>query len=429
MPSTARLDQEERRLRVLVLASTFPRWPGDTEPPFVFNLSRALAERFDVTVLAPHAPGARKHETMDGVAVERFGYFWPESAQRLAYGGMLPNLKRNRWLWGQVPLFLAAQLLAANRLVRQKQIDVVHAHWVVPQGIVAALLGLMTRRPVVVTAHGGDIYGVRGSAQDALKRWVLRHCARVTAVSHDLGGAIEKLGSTQKTDVISMGIDTTRFRPSRRDKRLRAELAPDGPLLLFVGRLAEKKGVRYLIDALPAVLEQHRTARLAIVGDGALRDDLEARVRELGLEAHVVFTGAKRPEQLPAYFATADVFIGPSIVAEGGDTESFGLVFAEAMASGCAVVGSDVGGVRELVRNGETGVLVSPRDTVALAEAVSKLIGDPGLRARLARNGRLRVRRLFDQGSIADRYAAVLQEVATPSNDNCEPATQRLKVA
>ena len=405
-------EQAGGRLRVLVLASTFPRWQTDTEPPFVYNLSSRLAEDFDVTVLAPHAPGAATQEQMDGCEVVRFRYAWPERLQKLAYGGMLPNLKRNRWLWLEVPAFLAAELFATLRLIRSRKPDVVQAHWVVPQGIVAALAGLLTRKPVVITAHGGDVYGVRGGIKDALKRWALRRAEAVSAVSDDLRDAIERLAPGRQVEVISMGVDTTQFHPERRNEALRVELAGEGAVVLFVGRLAEKKGVRYLIEAMPRVLERLPGVRLLIIGDGPLRKELEGVVDALQLQANITFAGAMRPDELPAYYASADLFVGPSIVAEGGDTESFGLVFAEAMASRCAVIASDVGGVHDLVQDGETGVLVPQQDPPAIADAICRLLEDAELRHRLAFKAMRSVRGQFDQKSIAARYAALLEAAA-----------------
>jgi glycosyltransferase involved in cell wall biosynthesis len=209
-----------------------------------------------------------------------------------------------------------------------------------------------------------------------------------------------------------MGVDTRRFSPRARDQRLRQQLGIAGPFLLFVGRLAEKKGVRYLLEAMPGVLERFPDAKLVIVGDGPLREELKAFSAWLGIAESVVFAGGKRQEELPPYYASADVFIGPSIVARGGDTESFGLVFAEAMAAGCAVVASDVGGVRELVRDGKTGLLVAQRDAQAIARAVCGLLADPELRRRLSAAGRSLVMQQFEQGSVTDRYARVLQEAA-----------------
>ena len=400
------------RKRVLVLASTFPRWANDTEPPFVFNLSRRLAGSFDVTVLAPHAPGSKRIEEMDGLTVRRFRYFWPAGLQRLAYGGMLPNLKRNRWLWAQVPFFLLAEFFAARSIVRRENIDVIHVHWLVPQGVVGALLSKFTGKPLVVTAHGADVYGANGDIKNKLKRWALRRSARVTAVSQDLADAIDRLmGEDVLVEVISMGVDTERFRPATDPSELRRS-SGEGPIILFVGRLAEKKGVRYLLEAMPAVLTEAPDATLVIVGDGPLRAELEAQARALAISDNVRFEGAKRPDDLPAYYHAADVFAGPSIVAEGGDTESFGLVFAEAMACGCPVIASSVGGIGDLVRDNETGLLVPQKNPQALALAVRRVLADDTLHARLRRGGLAHIEGNYTQTAIASRYAQLLEGVA-----------------
>ena len=349
---------------------------------------------------------------MDGVTVRRFRYFWPSGLQKLAYGGMLPNLKRNRWLWVQVPFFLLAEFFAARRIVRREDIDVIHAHWLVPQGVVGALLSKVTGRPVVVTAHGADVYGANGGIKNRLKRWALRRTARVTAVSQDLATAIDRLmGEDTPVEVISMGVDTERFRPATRPSELRRNLG-DGPIILFVGRLAEKKGVRYLLEAMPDVLTEAPGASLVIVGDGPLRAELEAQGRALSIVDMVRFEGAKRPDELPAYYHAADVFAGPSIVAEGGDTESFGLVFAEAMACGCPVIASDVGGISDLVKDGETGLLVAQKDPGALALAICRVLADEMLRARLRRGGLAHLQTHYTQTAIAGRYAELLEGVA-----------------
>jgi glycosyltransferase involved in cell wall biosynthesis len=399
-----------RRRRVLVLASTFPRWQGDTEPPFVYNLCRSLQNDFDITVLAPHTVGAKAAERMDGFEVRRFRYFWPERFQRLAYGGILPNLKRNKLLWLLVPFFLAAEFLAARSIIREERPDLVHAHWLVPQGLVAAALNQATGVPVLVTAHGSDIYAVKGGIKNALKRWALGRVSYVTAVSFNLLREIYALGLSPdvKSEVISMGVDTSRFHPSRRDDALVARLEITRPMVLFVGRLYEQKGVRYLLEAMPRVLEVLPEASLVIVGDGPLREELTNMAQRLGIADRVRFLGSLPADQLPAYYATADVFVAPSIIGDSGDREAY----AEAMASGCPVIGSAIGGTRELIIENKTGVLVPQKDPEALASALCRVLDGEDTDQEIRRNALSWVRNRFDQGAVAERYAEVFNKVA-----------------
>ena len=249
---------------------------------FVADLSQRLAERFEVTVLAPGAAGAAGRERWLELDVRRYRYGWPASTQLLANGAILPNIRSNRWLLAQAPPLVAAQLVAAWRLARSERFDAIHAHWLLPQGAVAAALKRSFGIPVLTTAHGADVYALRSPLIQPWKRWALRASDAITAVSAELRTAMVPLGVNEdRVQVIPMGIDTTRFHPDAASPALRERLAGGGPLLVFVGRLAEKKGTRYAIDALATILGAHPTARLAIVGDGPERSALEAQAVSL----------------------------------------------------------------------------------------------------------------------------------------------------
>lgn len=391
-----------RTLRVLVLASTFPRWGGDTTPPFVFELCRRLARDHAVTVLAPHAPGAARHEVMDGVRVVRYRY-GPDALERLAYdGGILPRLARQPWLALLIPVFVLAQLVAIFRLRRDA--DVIHAHWVLPQGLLAALAG---RRPLLCTAHGGDLFGLRSRLAGRLKRWTLRRVDRLAAVSETLADAAVAGGVDPAALVVApMGVDLQhRFTP--------AEEGPaPGKTLLFAGRLVAKKGVDVLLEALPAVLDRHPDARLTVVGDGPERATLQTLAARLGVDSAVAFTGSVPNETLPARLRAARVVVFPSRIAADGDREGFGLVAVEAMGCGAAVVGSDLPAMREFLHDGETGLVAPAGDPQALAAAVIRLLDDPGLCARLGAAGRSFVAARYDWAVVTDTYAGLLAALA-----------------
>jgi len=153
-----------QRPRVLVLTSTFPRWENDSEPAFVFELSRRLCPFFDVTVLSPRTPDSKLQETMAGLKVVRFPYFF-QSWEKLAMhgGGILNKLKTNPFYYLLVPFFLLGQLFALVRLLQNEKFALIHAHWLIPQGVVAAIGLILTRQriPLVCTSHGGDLFALR----------------------------------------------------------------------------------------------------------------------------------------------------------------------------------------------------------------------------------------------------------------------------
>ncbi|MFT4614435.1 MAG: hypothetical protein ACI9NT_001580, partial [Bacteroidia bacterium] len=163
-------------MKILVLTSTYSRWQGDTEPRFVDNLCHYLTQDNTVHVLAPHAPGSHSEELLEYIQVFRFRYCL-ERFESLAYGGgILPNLREKPLRFILVPLFLAAQWLAIIRLCRKHHYDIIHAHWIIPQGLSAVLARPFTRGrpPLVLTSHGGDLFALKGVLLSAVKKLVTR---------------------------------------------------------------------------------------------------------------------------------------------------------------------------------------------------------------------------------------------------------------
>lgn len=395
--------------RLLVLTSTFPRWAGDREPPFVFELSRRLVGQFEVHVLAPHAPGARRQETLGGVQVHRFRYA-PQRLQQLAYeGGILARLRERRWRVLLVPCLLMAQAWALRRLLARQRFDVIHAHWIIPQGLTAVLAGAPPRVPMLCTSHGGDLFGLRGPLARRLKRLVLARSAAVTVVSQAMREAVLALRPGQVVEVVPMGTDLTGcFTLSERPERVPGTL-------LFAGRLVEKKGVRYLLDAVARLRAQGSAVTLTIAGDGPQRAALQAQVRHLGLGGAVEFLGAVDHARLASLFQRAAVAVVPSVVAPGGDQEGFGLVIVEAMGCGCPVIASHLPAINDIAVDGETALLVPPADPAALASAIAQMLDDSTGAARRAAAARVRVLERFDWESVSRRYADVLKQLATPT--------------
>lgn len=387
--------------RLLVLSSTYPRWAGDPTPGFVHELARRLTDEFDIRVLTPHAPGAAARELLDGVDVHRYRYAPAALETLVSDGGIVPNLRRAPWKWLLVPLFLAAGLLATWRHLRRWRPDVVHAHWLIPQGLAAALLR-RAGAPYLVTCHGADLYALRGAAFEALKRRALRSAAAVTVVSEPMRAELARLGVDDgRVFVEPMGVDLAgRFSADAATRRNRDEL-------LFVGRLVEKKGLGYLLAAMPAILAQRPGALLTVVGAGPEEPSLRAQAARLGIEPQVRFLGAREQTELPALYRRAAVFVAPFVEAASGDQEGLGLTMIEAAGCGCALVLGDVPAIRS-VFEGRTGArVVDARDPALLADACLAALAappEPSIAADL--------RARFDWGGRAAAYARILRSMA-----------------
>jgi len=398
-------DNSTQRPRVLVLTSTFPRWENDPEPAFIFELSLRLAASFDVTVLSPRTPGSKKQEAMAGLRVIRFPYFF-QRWEKLAMhgGGILNKLKSNPLYYLMIPLFLLGQLRAVVGLLRSERFDLIHAHWLIPQGFVAALSLLITKRkiPLLCTSHGGDLFALKGKGLQRLKRWVMDRSAALTVVSGAMKSMVVEMGVVpDKVEVIPMGVDLKGlFTPDPRVERKTDEL-------LFVGRLVEKKGVHFLLEAMPAVIKKHPTVRLILAGSGPMEEELKQKAAQLHLSDKVDFLGMVAQTQLPALYQRATLAIFPFVVAKSGDQEGFGLVQVEAMGCECPVIAGDLPAIHDIIAHEENGLIFPSGNTQALADAIIKLLDDPELRARLAGEGRKSVVQKFDWEAIAGKYAGV----------------------
>ncbi len=398
------------RPRLLVLASTFPRWKGDTEPRFVESLSYELAENLDVTVLVPHCRGAARQETLkDGdrkLEVRRFRYCF-DALETLTYeGGMLSRVRRNPLRLLLLPLFLISQMRALGRLQREQEFDAIHAHWIIPQGFSVALLRSLrfTLPPVLLTSHGGDLYALRGRFLEKIKRRILSRVDAVTVVSQAMRQHCEeKEFAPGRIDVQSMGVDLdSTFTPGDSDLRREG--------LVFVGRLVEKKGVEYLIDAVAILASKHPGLTLKIVGDGPLRNSLEGRAEEQGVSDRIDFAGAVLNVDVPGFLRSASIAVMPSVVAVSGDQEGLGLVAVEAMGCGCAVVASDLPAVRDTVIDGRTGLMAKPADAADLAAKIGRLLESDTLRQQLAEDGRCHALAHFNWKTVGANYAGIINK-------------------
>lgn len=393
---------QDNKPGLLVLASTYPRWAGDPEPGFVHELARRLTDRFHVTVLCPHAAGAPAEETMDGVDVVRYRYA-PEAWETLVNdGGIVTNLRRAKWKYLLVPGFVLAQVWRAWRLVRSQRVDVVHAHWLVPQGLIAALLSRLGRRrlPFLVTSHGADLFALRGWPFPAIKRFVVREAADVTVVSEGMLSGIEALGGDpNRVAVEPMGVDLKgRFRPDPATPRSRSEL-------LFVGRLVEKKGLQHLLDAIPLIRLKRPDVRLTIAGFGPDMDARREQVARLGIEGAVEFVGAVAQEHLPDLYRRAALFIAPFVEAKSGDQDGLGLVLVEALGCGCPVVVSRLPATRALLASCTAVYEAAPGDPRSISQSVLEALGadeSPRLKDILG----------FDWDERAAAYGTLLEHMA-----------------
>jgi colanic acid/amylovoran biosynthesis glycosyltransferase len=355
-------------------------------------------------VLAPLVPGGHRRQEREGYEVRRFRFF-PRRWEDLADGAILENLRARPSRWLQVPSFFLAGALAVRRAVRDLDPDVIHVHWIIPQGLMALLSA--RRVPWLVTTLGGDLYALTSAPLRFLKGQVLRRASTVTVMNREMRRAVIDLGVPEdKVRVLPMGVELARVH------RGDAPSARVPGRLVFVGRLVEKKGVRVLLDALgdlPPAIDWS----LDVVGDGPLRAELEEQARPLG--SRVTFHGQQGSTELGRLLATAEVAVFPSVRAKSGDQDGLPVALLEAMAAGTPIVASDLPGLDDVVAGGtdpaETdpaGLLVEPGDARALTAALSTLLADGELRGRMGRSAAQRADS-YSMDAIGSQYVDLLR--------------------
>ncbi|MDD5759578.1 MAG: glycosyltransferase family 4 protein [Desulfobulbaceae bacterium] len=397
---------------ILCLTSNFPRWQGDSTTNFVLHLAKDLQHiGWQVTVLAPHAKGAKCHETLDGIKVHRFRYLFPEGFETVCYqGGALINLRKNRFNYGKLPALVFFEWLKTISCLRSGKFDLLHSHWLLPQGFVGALAAGPLNIPHVCTIHGGDVFGLQGTLLNKFKAFAIRHTDAITVNSSATRQAVSSIcRDYSPLHTIPMGVSpasapqTTKIPPPLRQIT--------GPIVLFIGRLVEEKGLTDLLEAFSLLHNRHQGITLVVIGDGQDRPLLEKQVRDLGLNEKVLFTGWLDANQIPAFLAAADIFVAPSRTSPEGWVEAQGLSIIEAMMAELPVIATRTGGIVDSVEHNISGILIPERSPTELASAINKLLIHPELAKVLGQEARHKAITNFSRQSSAAKFSELFKSL------------------
>jgi glycosyltransferase involved in cell wall biosynthesis len=401
-------------MRVIHVVTAFPRHPDDPITPWLLELVRRQREAgLEASVLAPAYRGGPEDSGL-AVPVERFRYA-PSFLETLTHDETVPDRLRRRPVSGLlVPAYLIGGILAARRIGASREPpDVVHVHWPMPHAVTGAALRQASggRTGLVCSYYSVEIHWIRTRLKPLVPflRWTARTADEVTAISTSTAAAVRSLVD-RPVAIVPYGAampDDDGRPPSRPALSGPAE-AP--VRILFVGRLVERKGVEVLVRAVVAGAFS-RAIELRIVGTGESEESIRKAIREEppGPSIRVQFVGRVSAEELRSEYEEADMLVLPAVRDSKGDTEGLGVVLLEALRFERPVIGSDIGGIPDIIRHEETGLLCPAGDAGALASAIGRLIDDPDAARRLARRGRERAASVFGWPAVVAATTATYE--------------------
>ena len=423
-------------MKVLVIGSVYPRFQEDAEVPWLRTSIAHLKKRgVEIQVLAPSYKGLKNHE-IDGTQVNRFRYA-PANWEILTHEEGAPSKMASKpWLQLLAIPYIINGFFQCLRICRKWRPDIIHAHWPFPHAYIALGAAKLFKIPLALNFHGAELLLIRKKKWvKPLLKFAIGQAQAVFANSSFTAGKIKAL---RDVNVEWSPYGTTLEVDSRKSEVGSTPHPVNGKFkILFVGRHIERKGICYLIEA--AKYLPRDKFEIRIVGVGDLTEQLKQQAEEVGSRksevgsvilsetkdpvnfsevegsshgpANIIFTGKLSPEDLANEYKTANVFTLPAIVDSKGDTEGLGVVLIEAMELGLPIVASNVGGIPDVVVDGESGILVPEKDPVALANAFKRLAENPSLIKSLLVGARKRIDECFTWDGIIDRQIAIYDKV------------------
>jgi glycosyltransferase involved in cell wall biosynthesis len=391
---------------VVMIATSYPRFHGDGVGSFMEPIATSIAARgHEVHLVAPWHPAIRRDRVEQGVHFHFFKYALVPAMNVFGYAqGLRADTDVRLAAWCATPAALASGWFKALRVAQTKRATVVHAHWVVPGGVIGALAA--GRRRLVVSLHGSDVFvAERHSMVGQAARRVFARAAYVTACSDDLRLRAIALGARpEDITTVPYGVDTVRFSPSAHARsRMRADLGLGSrPFVFTAGRLVRKKGFDVLIEAASRLRATIPDIVVAIAGDGDLRSELEAQASVAG--GGVRLLGNRSQDDIAALCAAADAIAVPSVRDAAGNVDGLPNFALEALASATPVVATRVGGLPQAISHTATGLLVAERDSAALAGGLQTVLLNPAAGAALGAAARASVERDFAWTATARRF-------------------------
>jgi glycosyltransferase involved in cell wall biosynthesis len=393
-----------KKINVLYITTAFSRSESDTVTPWLTKTVLLLKNKknINVDVLTSSYKGLQSH-TINGLKVYRFRYFFSR-LERLTHEKCVPEkLKESPFLWVLVPFYMFFGTLATIRLVLKNKYNIIHVHWPFPHFFFTLIPKMFFQIKIISSFHGTGPKWVQFNIPQfkPLFKFIIKYSDLITVNSSYTRDKIINKIKEGNVKIVPFGsaID---------EEKINYEVEPNK--LLFVGRLVGRKGINYLIEAMALLKEEYPDLKLSIVGDGPQKSNLEKLIKKLNLEDKITLFGALPPNKLGYHYKTCSIFILPSIIDEIDNTETLGVVLIEALTYKKPAIASEVGGIVDIIKDKETGLLVKEKNSEELAHAIRTLLSNPKLAKSLGEKGYKHIQNNFSWDSIIKNLSNYYQE-------------------
>lgn len=374
-------------MKICVLTTSYPTWhegAGEIiKGKFVHDMARYLVRSgVEVHVVTQHERGTLSYERKDGVNIHRFHYFLPYHETLTKGSGIPENIKRikNKLL---VPFYFTSLIVNALVVIKKYQISIINAHWGFPTGYIGLILKSVTRSTLITTLYGAELFPVIAGKHGLIKRFLkkaLTGADLLIGISEETVSAARAVSGRNDIHVIPDGIDMDYYSPGEINHKIIAKYNCTGKrVIFFTGRMVERKGHAFLIEAMKIIKEEKLNIKLLLGGNGPLFPYLHQLRIDLNLEDVIEMPGFLPEEDLVPILRSADLHVLPSCIDANGDTEGSATAAFEAMACGTPSIISCIGGNIGAIEEGKGAYYFEAGNSKDLAGKITMLMTDDKL--------------------------------------------------
>ncbi|MEO0288298.1 MAG: glycosyltransferase family 4 protein [candidate division WOR-3 bacterium] len=388
-------------MKLLHIATAFKRNREDIITPWLVDLLEEQSKTSEVLVLTSGYKNVSRKQKYKKIKIFRFNYA-PKNLMKITHDyTIMDYLKFNRKAFLLLPLFFLAGIIENLKISKSEKVDFIFVHWPFPLFFISFPAKLFLKKKIISVFYGAELKLFKKNffGKKFILDLILRNSYKIVAISTYTKKQIEEIVGNGKyrIEVIPYGVQIDE----------KTNFSEKENIILFVGRLVERKGVDYLIKAMRFINADYK---LYIVGDGYKKGELEKLVKKEKVSERVKFLGFVCDKDLIGYYRKSKIFVLPAIHDRNGDTEGLGMVLVEAIINGTVSIGTNVGGIVDIIEDRVTGLLVTEKDEKELAEKINYLIENEKVYRELQENGFRKIREKFSIDRVNKKYMDLVNE-------------------